>query len=287
MRRLTAHCGRLLANLTSAHLIALLALFVALGGSAVAVTNIPRNSVGPAQLKRGAVKSPNIARGAVNRHKIARAAVNRHKIAPRSIDNSRIAFGAVNGPKITNGSINRFKLAPGSVDGSRLADGAVGAGALQPGAVGRDAVADGAVSTGKLANNSVTRAKVAEGSLPMLATLRSGQTLRGAFAVGGDGTRTVGSESFAFPMRLAPDPTVVDATGDPAASEPGCPGLAGGNHQTPQADPGMLCLYITAASGTTPVLGALAVSRLGFGLEASFGDADGGTISGLWGAAAG
>jgi hypothetical protein len=49
----------------SAHAIALLALFVALGGGAYAAMNLPKNSVGTRQLKRGAVTPPKLSRSTV------------------------------------------------------------------------------------------------------------------------------------------------------------------------------------------------------------------------------
>src|SRR5688572_19718430 len=49
---------------SSAHGIALLALFIALGGSAVALRG--KNSVGPDDIRRGAVKTKKIANFAVN-----------------------------------------------------------------------------------------------------------------------------------------------------------------------------------------------------------------------------
>ncbi|HTR74975.1 MAG TPA: hypothetical protein VMH33_06910 [Solirubrobacterales bacterium] len=51
-------------RLTYANAIATLALFLALGGGAYAATQLPRNSVGTAQLKAGAVTSGKIARKA-------------------------------------------------------------------------------------------------------------------------------------------------------------------------------------------------------------------------------
>lgn len=281
MRRLSSLFHRLSRHLTSAHLIAGLALFVALGGSAFAVTQIPRNSVGPQQLKRGAVKSPNI----------ARAAVKRNKIAPRAINNTLIAAGAVNTAKIANGSINRNKLRPGAVDASRLAPGAVGTAALQAGAVGSEALADGSVNTADLANNSVSRAKIAEGSLPMLAPLRSGQTLRGMFALGGPEGTHLDAQTFEFPMVLAPaapPANIIDIAGGAPAYTAECPGIAGGNQQTPNAANGQLCFYITAKTGDFSSLTVTpdALTRLGFALSAGFGSS-GGTVVGQWAATAG
>ena len=56
-------------RLTFANVVSLMALFVALGGGAYALT-IPRNSVGPEQLKENAVTRPKIKRDAVTSSKV-------------------------------------------------------------------------------------------------------------------------------------------------------------------------------------------------------------------------
>lgn len=53
-----------------AFVVALIALFVALGGTTYAATSLPRNSVGTKQLKKNAVVSSKIKRGAVTARKI-------------------------------------------------------------------------------------------------------------------------------------------------------------------------------------------------------------------------
>ena len=47
------------------HHVALVALFVALGGVSYAAVNLPKNSVGSGQIKTGAVKGPELKNGAV------------------------------------------------------------------------------------------------------------------------------------------------------------------------------------------------------------------------------
>jgi len=91
---------------TSAHLIALLALFVALGGSAYAV-----------HLRKGAVKTRNIRNGAVIESKLANGAVT----------DPKIAAGAVTSAKIAAGAVTSAKIAADAVTGANLAAGAVGA----------------------------------------------------------------------------------------------------------------------------------------------------------------
>jgi hypothetical protein len=53
-----------------ATIVAYLALFVALGGSAVAVTHLGKNSVGPKQLRKNAVTTVKIKKGAVTAAKV-------------------------------------------------------------------------------------------------------------------------------------------------------------------------------------------------------------------------
>jgi hypothetical protein len=52
-------------HLSFANVVALIALFVALGGSAYAVTNLPKGSVGTAQLKNGAVTGAKVKKGSL------------------------------------------------------------------------------------------------------------------------------------------------------------------------------------------------------------------------------
>src|SRR3954447_25870492 len=58
-------------RLTYANVTATLALFIALGGSSYAALSLPRNSVGPAQIRRSAVNSRHIRNGAVHLGDIA------------------------------------------------------------------------------------------------------------------------------------------------------------------------------------------------------------------------
>jgi hypothetical protein len=59
------------------HHVALLALFVALGGTAIAAGNglLPKNSVGAAQLKKNAVTGPKIKNGVIAKQKLTAAAI--------------------------------------------------------------------------------------------------------------------------------------------------------------------------------------------------------------------
>lgn len=234
--------SRLRPRLTYSNVIASLALFVALGGTAAAIV-LPRNSVGPKQLKRGAVTSK--------------------KLAPKSVIGGKIGPAAVGPGNIGNGAVTAPKLAKNSVTNPAIANGVVGTNKL----------GNEVVTTVKLANEAVTLAKLADEIGPLLGTLKSGQTLRGVFDVGGTATvagdKAHGGISYQFPLTNAPTVTVLQ----PGATTANCPGITGGNGQTPQATGGNLCLYLTSMTNldaTTPLV-VESNTRLGFGLMAKSG----------------
>ena len=66
--------AKLRGKLTYANVIATLALFIALGGGAMAASNLGKNSVGTKQLKNNAVSAAKIKNGAVTQVKISKAA---------------------------------------------------------------------------------------------------------------------------------------------------------------------------------------------------------------------
>jgi hypothetical protein len=86
-------------KLTFANLISCLALFVALGGLAVAA-GLPKNSVGTKQLKRNSVTAIKIKDGAVSATKIRDGAVSGAKIPDHSITGTQIADGSLTGIQV-------------------------------------------------------------------------------------------------------------------------------------------------------------------------------------------
>ena len=81
-----------------AGIIASVALFVALGGTAAAVTAIPRDSVGSPQIRTDAVRAPEIAKDAVRSPEIAKDAVRSPEIAADAVRSPEIAEGC--GPQL-------------------------------------------------------------------------------------------------------------------------------------------------------------------------------------------
>jgi hypothetical protein len=116
-----------------ATVIAYLALFVALSGTAMAVKKI-----GPSGLKKNAVTTK--------------------KIADSAVTTPKIANGAVSTQKLGDSAVTESKLAQDSVSGSKIQQAVIGTGKLR----------DAAVENEKIADNAVTGAKVADGSLGLV-----------------------------------------------------------------------------------------------------------------------
>jgi hypothetical protein len=122
-------------------LVALLALFFAIGGPAQA-----RRLINGADIRKGTIRS---------------AQIKDRTIAARDLSTAaRTELRAT-----ADGSITAAKLAAGAVTAGALSPGAIGGAAIADGAVSTVDLADGAVTGGKLADSAVTGAKVADGTL--------------------------------------------------------------------------------------------------------------------------
>jgi hypothetical protein len=136
-----------LPRLNYANVIATIALFVALGGAAVAA-GLPKNSVGTQQLKRGAVKAVDLRRGSVTSGKIRAGAVAAGKLGPNAVLPGNLPNGMIGTGKISDGAVSAVKLgddvAPllGPLRSGQTLRGVFGLGAATDvgGAMTRDAV---------------------------------------------------------------------------------------------------------------------------------------------------
>ena len=111
--------------------IALLALFVALGGTTYAATALPKNSVGTKQLKNNAVTAPKIKNGAVTTAKINTNAVTGAKVLESSLAQVPSALNADQlGGVAASGYLKTGAAAGGALNGTYphpgLANGSVG-----------------------------------------------------------------------------------------------------------------------------------------------------------------
>lgn len=256
-------------KLNYANVIATIALFVALGGAAVAA-GLPKKSVGAQQLKPGAVTTKALRKKAVTAGKIAPMAVTAGKLGANAVLPGNLGNGIISTSKLADGSVIAAKIKNGVVTTNKLNNSAVTTAKLGDGAVTSGKLADGAVTSNKLGNGSVSVTKLGKGVIGQLqGQLESGTTLRGVFAVGGDPKISLDSVSFQFPLAnppAAPKENILEAGKTTAA----CPGITGTS--TPQAAPGQLCVYITSKSAEFEGLEFIdgATNRLGFGLFAGF-----------------
>jgi hypothetical protein len=94
-------------------IVATLALFIALGGTATAVTRLPHDSVGAPQIRKDAVRSPEIAKDAVRSPEIAKDAVRSPEIAAGAVRSSELRDGGVELADISTRAQNALKGAQG------------------------------------------------------------------------------------------------------------------------------------------------------------------------------
>jgi hypothetical protein len=236
--------SRLRPKLTYSNAIATIALFIALGGAAVAA-GLPKNSVGPKQLKRGAVTAK----------ALRRAAVTSPKLAPKSVIVGKLGPAAVLPGNIVDGGITSTKIGTGAVIAKSIKNGVVTSNKL----------GNEAVTTAKLGKGSVTAAKLGDEIGPLLGTLKAGQTLRGVFDLGGETKVARSDTSYQFPLSASPATNILQ----PGTTSASCTGITG--TATPQATGGQLCVYITEKSANFEALEfGKATNRLGFDLVAKF-----------------
>jgi hypothetical protein len=111
--------------------VALLALFVALGGPAQA-----RKLVDGKLLRKGSVTSRAIKDGSVARADLSKTAVRSLMATPvNSVGSAQIVDGQVLGPDIAPAAIGPSQLAPGAVSASKLAPDSVGGGSVANGSL--------------------------------------------------------------------------------------------------------------------------------------------------------
>ena len=85
-------------RLTYANVMSTVGVFIALGGTSYAVTQLPRNSVGPQQIRSGAVGASELRREAVSSRAVRDRSLTLRDIAPSSRESLRGQQGA-QGPR--------------------------------------------------------------------------------------------------------------------------------------------------------------------------------------------
>ena len=123
-------------RLTYANVMSTIAVFFVVGGaSALAATELAKNSVGAKQLKSNAVVTAKIKKeavaaakiknGAVGTSKLGAAAVTAEKLGAASVTGEKLAANSVDAAKIGKSAVTNEKLADNAVNGSKVADGSL------------------------------------------------------------------------------------------------------------------------------------------------------------------
>jgi hypothetical protein len=104
------------------HGIALLALFIALGGTAYAAGVLPPNSIGPKHLKKNAVTRPKVAANAVNGAKIANDSVTGADVLESSLTKVASAVRADSATNATHADVAATAVSAAHADNTAHAD---------------------------------------------------------------------------------------------------------------------------------------------------------------------
>jgi hypothetical protein len=105
-------------HLSYSNVVASIALFVALGGSAVALEG--QNSVNSGDIQNGAVKTSDINTGAVKTEDLNRDAVTGGKIEAGAVKSSDVADGKLTGGDVEDGSLTEDDVAIGDFTASSI-----------------------------------------------------------------------------------------------------------------------------------------------------------------------
>ena len=132
-------------------LVALLALFVALGGPAQA-----ERLINGAKIKRNSVASKQLKDRSVRERDLSRATVRTLRATPD---------GSITGAKLADNAVTARVLSPGSVLTESIGDSSVGAADLATNAVGTDEIADNAVGQSEIRGNGVAASEIADNSI--------------------------------------------------------------------------------------------------------------------------
>lgn len=106
--------------------VALLALVVAMSGTAIAATELGKNSVGSGNIKPGAVTYSDLRNGAIRDSKLGREGVTDDKLARGAVTGQALRDGVVGAAKLGRKSVLNDKIGKGAVDGESIADGSLG-----------------------------------------------------------------------------------------------------------------------------------------------------------------
>jgi hypothetical protein len=173
-------------RLTYANVMSSVAIFLVLGGAAVAAARLPANSVGAGQIQKSAVRTGKLAPEAVRAGKLAKNAVTTDRLREESVATQSIAKLAVNTSRISNKGVKTGKLENESVTSGKLGNEAVTGAKLANGAVGQQKLSSNSVGASQfkgIVTRTTTVTVPKESSASVDASCQSGEK---AIGVGTD-----------------------------------------------------------------------------------------------------
>jgi len=179
------------------HHIALLALFVALGGTSYAAVNLPNGSVGTAQLKQGSVTAKKLSDRAVAANKLRNGATTARALRNGAVTTPKLRNDAVTSVKVLDGTLLAVDFAPGQLPEAGGEPKGPAGGALA-GTYPNPGIAAGAIGPDQF------------GEIPAVRLIRDHTTAQVTIASGGQGS------ALPWPLPTGPRPFDIGGFFDPA-----------------------------------------------------------------------
>jgi hypothetical protein len=174
--RLTAcrsYCGAMRLRPSPPTVIALLALFVALGGPAQAA-----RLIGSKDIKRSAVNSKHVKNRSLATSDLRLSALTFLRATPpNSVTTAELAAGAVRVGDLGEGAVTAGKIAEGAVGTAAIANNTIGSVDIAPNSVQSDEISNGTVSGLDIGEGQVGTSEVSDGAL----TVRDVGSFAGTF----------------------------------------------------------------------------------------------------------
>jgi hypothetical protein len=184
--------------LTYGNVTATIAVFLAISGTAAAVTLAPANSVVSGSIKDGEVRTPDLASGAVTTA----------KLRDSSVGSGKVANGSLNGNDVRDESLYADDLAGSSVGTSELLDVSVTGDKIQSGAVTSRAIATNTVGAAGLKRLTTATSPQGTSISPGSAGNAEVTCPNGGMVVGGG----YAWEDDAFTWTISSTPSEIDPT---------------------------------------------------------------------------
>ena len=112
-------------HLSSAHVIAMIALFVALGSTSIAAVTLTKNSVGAKQIKKNGVGASEVKRNAVGASEIRPNAVAGGDIADNGVGGADLSDNSVGIGELTDNSVGAAEIGTNAVGSAEVANGTI------------------------------------------------------------------------------------------------------------------------------------------------------------------